>query len=395
MKRWITWTALGLVVVLMGWGVWRTLAARQVEKQALAEATTSREQAPLQLAEGEMITVQQRTLELGVPISGALRAVDSAMIKARVAGEIQSLTLRGATACALARWWRALTPTEAQARLRQAQQQADAAKAQVDINQRQLDNNKALVDQGFISATALVNSQASLQAAQATYQAARAAADVARKALDDTVLRSPISGQVAQRLAQPGERVGSMGVCWRWWTPAVWSWKPCSAPQIRCPCASARRRGFAGRIQPGRDRHRGSHQPQRPGWQPHGAGVPARGYPHQHRSCAGDVRAGPAGTGQTRCWRWSWTPCAPTSPAPMCRPFRMAASHICPSPQACAPWYRDRRSWPLKACPQAPPVVAGRLGTLREGTAVAAPAAQVAAPAAVSARRARLWCTAR
>ena len=68
MKRWITWTALGLVVVLMGWGVaQRTLAARQVEKQALAEATTSREQAPLQLAEGEMITVQQRTLELGVP----------------------------------------------------------------------------------------------------------------------------------------------------------------------------------------------------------------------------------------------------------------------------------------------------------------------------------------
>lgn len=33
MKRWITWTALGLVVVLMGWGVWRTLAARQVEKK--------------------------------------------------------------------------------------------------------------------------------------------------------------------------------------------------------------------------------------------------------------------------------------------------------------------------------------------------------------------------
>lgn len=202
MKRWITWTALGLVVVLMGWGVWRTLAARQVEKQALAEATTSREQAPLQLAEGEMITVQQRTLELGVPISGALRAVDSAMIKARVAGEIQSLTLREGDSVRAGQVVARIDPTEAQARLRQAQQQADAAKAQVDINQRQLDNNKALVDQGFISATALVNSQASLQAAQATYQAARAAADVARKALDDTVLRSPISGQVAQRLAQ-------------------------------------------------------------------------------------------------------------------------------------------------------------------------------------------------
>ncbi|MDD2713408.1 MAG: HlyD family efflux transporter periplasmic adaptor subunit, partial [Simplicispira sp.] len=32
--------------------------------------------------------------------------------------------------------------------------------------------------------------------------------DVARKGLADTVLRSPLSGQVAQRLAQNGERVG-------------------------------------------------------------------------------------------------------------------------------------------------------------------------------------------
>ena len=100
-----------------------------------------------------------------------------------------------------------IDPTEARARLRQAQQQADAAKSQVDINQRQYNNNRALVDQGFISTTALVTSQASLEAAQSSYQAAVSAADVARKALEDTVLKSPISGLVAQRLAQPGERV--------------------------------------------------------------------------------------------------------------------------------------------------------------------------------------------
>jgi RND family efflux transporter MFP subunit len=34
-----------------------------------------------------------------------------------------------------------------------------------------------------------------------------AALDVARKALDDASIRSPISGQIAQRLAQPGERM--------------------------------------------------------------------------------------------------------------------------------------------------------------------------------------------
>ncbi|MDV7390336.1 HlyD family efflux transporter periplasmic adaptor subunit, partial [Arthrospira platensis SPKY1] len=61
---------------------------------------------------------------------------------------------------------------------------------------------------GFISATALENSQASLDAAQANHQAARAALDIARKTLADTVLRSPLDGQVSARYVQNGERVG-------------------------------------------------------------------------------------------------------------------------------------------------------------------------------------------
>jgi len=134
-----------------------------------------------------------------------------------------------------------IDPTEARARLRQAQQQADAAKSQVDINQRQYNNNRALVDQGFISATALVTSQASLEAAQSSYQAAVSAADVARKALEDTVLKSPISGLVAQRLAQPGERVPWTPASLKWWTCPAWNSKPCSPPPIRWPCAWARR----------------------------------------------------------------------------------------------------------------------------------------------------------
>jgi len=129
------------------------------------------------------------------------------MVKARVAGELQGLTLREGDTVKAGQEVARIDPTEARARLRQAQQQADAAKSQVDINQRQYNNNRALVDQGFISATALVTSQASLEAAQSSYQAAVSAADVARKALEDTVLKSPISGLVAQRLAQPGERV--------------------------------------------------------------------------------------------------------------------------------------------------------------------------------------------
>ena len=207
MKRWIPWMAAAIALVVLGGGVWRAMAARQEQQKALAEATAQKAQAPLQLAADEVIAVRRQTLALGVPLSGTLRAVESAMVKARVGGELQGLTLREGDSVKAGQEIARIDPTEARARLRQAQQQADAAQSQVDINQRQYTNNRALVDQGFISSTALVTSQASLQAAQASHQAAVAAADVARKALDDTVLKSPISGQVAQRLAQPGERV--------------------------------------------------------------------------------------------------------------------------------------------------------------------------------------------
>ncbi|MBV7540441.1 efflux RND transporter periplasmic adaptor subunit [Acidovorax sp. sic0104] len=207
MKRWIPWMAAAVVVVLLGGGAWRAMAARQAQQKALAEASAQKAQAPLQLAADEIIQVRRQNLTLGVPVSGSLRAVESAMVKARVGGELQGLTLREGDSVKAGQEVARIDPTEARARLRQAQQQADAAKAQVDINQRQYTNNRALVDQGFISPTALVTSQASLESAQSSYQAAVSAADVARKSLDDTVLKSPITGLVAQRLAQPGERV--------------------------------------------------------------------------------------------------------------------------------------------------------------------------------------------
>jgi RND family efflux transporter MFP subunit len=207
MKRWIAWIAAALVVVLLGTSVWRAMASRQAQQKALAAATAQREQAPLQLSADEVIAVQSRTLALGVPVSGSLRVLETASVKARAAGELQGLSLREGDSVTAGQEVARVDPTETRARLRQAQEQADAAKAQVDINQRQYTNNRALVDQGFISATALVTSQSSLDAAQSTYRAAQAAADVARKSLDDTILRSPISGQVSQRLAHPGERV--------------------------------------------------------------------------------------------------------------------------------------------------------------------------------------------
>jgi RND family efflux transporter MFP subunit len=124
-----------------------------------------------------------------------------------VPGELRNLTVREGDTVRAGQVLARIDPTESDARVRQARQQAAAARAQVDIAQRSFDNNRALVAQGFISSTALESSQANLASAQANYAAAQSGADLAAKALDDTVLRAPITGQISQRLAQNGERV--------------------------------------------------------------------------------------------------------------------------------------------------------------------------------------------
>lgn len=207
MKRWIQWGAATLIVILVAVGIARSLAARKAQQAAQVQTQTEAQRNVLELAPGDVLHLAPVTLTRNLPVSGTLRAVQAAFVKARVAGELLDLQVREGDTVRAGQLVARIEPTEFDARLRQAQQQADAARAQVDIAQRQFDNNQALVNQGFISKTALDTSLASLQGARASFEAAVSAVDVARKSLVDTRLLAPLSGQVAQRLAQPGERV--------------------------------------------------------------------------------------------------------------------------------------------------------------------------------------------
>lgn len=208
MKPWLKWTAGALVLAMLGAGLVRTLVAQKNRQEALqAQQLAQKTEVSVDLAASDLVQVKTLDLTRVVPVSGPLYAVRTAFVKARISGELQGLTLREGDTVKAGQVVAQIDPTESQARLRQARQQAQAAKAQVDIAQRNFDNNRALVAQGFISSTALQSSQATLDAAQANWAAAQASVDLAVKALDDAVLRAPISGQVAQRLAQPGERV--------------------------------------------------------------------------------------------------------------------------------------------------------------------------------------------
>jgi RND family efflux transporter MFP subunit len=193
------------LIALAAFGAYKLAATKN--KNADALSTKIQANLPIELTASDVFTAQNISMTQGLPISGTLKATSSAMIKARVAGELLSLEVREGDAVKAGQIIAKVDPTEYLAKQRQAQQQAEAARAQVEIAQRQFDNNNALVNQGFISKTALDTSIANLNAAKATHQAAISALDVTSKAVEDCNLKSPLNGFVSQRLAQTGERV--------------------------------------------------------------------------------------------------------------------------------------------------------------------------------------------
>lgn len=199
------WVVVAIAVLLAAGLVVRTLHVRaQQRAEAAVPAQTPQS---VELAPGDVVVARVQPFHRTLAISGSLKALDSAVVRAKVATEVKTLSVREGDTVRAGQVIGQLDTLELDLRVQQADRNAASARAQWDIAQRALNNNRALVEQGFISTTGLETSVSNEAAARATYEAAQAAVNLARKARADAQLISPIAGWVSQRLVQPGERV--------------------------------------------------------------------------------------------------------------------------------------------------------------------------------------------
>ena len=164
MKRHLKWLLPLLALLVLVAAVLNTLRVRRADQAALAP---SREPIALELAAADVVVARTQPLTRTLEVSGGLKAVNSAVDKAKVAAEVRTLAVREGDSVKLGQVLGQLDTTELDWRLRQAEQNASTARAQLDIAKRGLDNNRAMVAQGFISPTVLETSVSNEAGAQA------------------------------------------------------------------------------------------------------------------------------------------------------------------------------------------------------------------------------------
>lgn len=201
-RRWIgvASTAFILVAGAGGWFVNRT--------QANVPPPIAKAVAPvLELAHSDVETIQARELQITLSVSGSLMPAAQAVVKAKVGGELQGgLALEG-TSVKRGQVIGRLSNPESNARLAAQQATLEEANARLAFAQKNNGANQLLLKQNFISQNAVDTSKNSVDLAEASVKSAKASAEIARINVADNTIRSPISGIVSRRHAQPGEKV--------------------------------------------------------------------------------------------------------------------------------------------------------------------------------------------
>ena len=181
--------------------------ARSVAKAApAAKASGPVAPAVMEVAPSDLGASETREVRRELPLTGQLRPIRQAFVRAKVAGEVLEMQVKEGEPVKSGQVLARINPAEYQARLDERMAALAGSRATWENNERTRKNNEELLRKNFISQQAYDNTLANSSVAQEQVKAAEANVALAKKSLDDTILRAPWAGMIAERTAQLGDR---------------------------------------------------------------------------------------------------------------------------------------------------------------------------------------------
>lgn len=162
-----------------------------------------------ELAGVDLFMVAPKTLRDLVNVSGELREVDRAVVKARISGSVTEVLVRPGQTVQQGEVLLRFDRDDLAAALRQSEAQLAAAQAQSLQAEQSLSKSRALRDRRVASLSALENAESAAASAAAEVTAAEARVETARNALNHAEVKAPMAGTIATRSVEIGETVAN------------------------------------------------------------------------------------------------------------------------------------------------------------------------------------------
>lgn len=161
----------------------------------------------LEFTPAEVVQPLRQPMHARIEFSGPLVAPNTAVVRAKAAGTLVSLTVQEGARLRAGQAVGRIDLAELASRSAERSALLESARASLAQAERTHASNERLAAQSFISPIALDASRSALDGARAQLNAAQAALDATRVGLREAALVAPIAGIVARRHVVAGEKV--------------------------------------------------------------------------------------------------------------------------------------------------------------------------------------------
>jgi len=203
-KRWLMGGGVAIIVVASA-----LMVVSRAKSARTADDKDKKPDVTLEFTPGEVVRPTLAAMPDRVEFSGPLLAPSTAVVRAKAAGTLLSLTVAEGSRVKAGQVLGSIDLSDLQSRDAERAAMVDAAKARVAEAERLHTSNIDLANQKFISTNALESSRATLEAARAQLKSAQAQWATSSLSIRDAALVAPISGVVGKRSVVPGEKVSA------------------------------------------------------------------------------------------------------------------------------------------------------------------------------------------